>query len=139
MLSQVQAAQYGMAGCGLGALVFKDEPGKIQIVAATINNIVSPQTSAITSGTSGCFEDSGAMAQLNYIETNKEALKVDAARGSGETLNGLSTLLNCSDSAAFGNEIKANYNSIFINENTQSIFNNIKSSPSVKQSCRTLG
>lgn len=69
VLSQAHAYHYGMAGCGLGSLVFQDQPGKIQIVAATVNNIVSPQTSAITSGTSGCYEDGSASAKLDYIET----------------------------------------------------------------------
>lgn len=139
LLGQAHAAHYGMAGCGLGAMVWKDEPGKIQILAATVNNIVSPQTSAISSGTSGCFEDSGAMAQLNYIETNKEALKIEAARGNGETLQGLSTLMGCQDAGAFNSEVKANYQSIFSNENSQGILNTIKSNPAVQKTCGTLG
>ncbi len=39
MLSQSYANHFGMAGCGLGSLVFGDQTGKIQIVAATINGV----------------------------------------------------------------------------------------------------
>ncbi len=139
VLSQAQAAQYGMAGCGLGAMVFKDQPGKIQIVAATVNNLVSPQTSAITSGTSGCYEDGSSSAKLDYIEANKIALKEDAARGQGETLNGLMTLLGCNHAQTFNAEIKNNYKTIFGQDNAQSILNAIQSNTSVQKSCMTLG
>lgn len=137
-LSQAHASHYGMAGCGLGSLVFNDQPGNVQIAAATINNLVSPQTSALTSGTSGCYEDSSSSAKLNYIEVNQVALKEDAARGNGETLAGLGTLLGCKDQSVFRSEIKANYNSIFQKNNAQGIFEAIKSNPSVQKTCNTL-
>src|SRR5437868_15216262 len=94
-----QASQYGMAGCGVGALVFGDQPGKIQIVAGVLNNLISPQTSAITSGTSNCYEDSGRAASDMYIEANKVALQEDVSRGQGETLAGLLTIWNCDNSS----------------------------------------
>lgn len=139
VLSQVKAATYGMAGCGLGAMVWKDEPGMIQIVAATVNNAISPQTSAITSGTSGCYEGAGSSAQLNYIETNKVALKEDAARGQGETLHGLMTLMGCSNAQELNFEIKNNYNTIFSQDNAKSILNAIQSNSTVQKSCGILG
>ncbi len=139
VLSQAQAAHYGMAGCGLGSLVFKDQPGKIQIVAATVNDLVSPQTSAITSGTSGCYEDGGSAAKLDYIETNKLALKEDAARGQGETLSGLMTLLGCGQAQSFNSEIKSNYKTIFGQDNAQSILKAIQSNSAMQKSCMTLG
>lgn len=133
------ANHYGMAGCGLGSLVFKDEPGPIQIVAATLNNLVSPQTSAITSGTSGCYEPRGEDVQINYIESNKYTLKEDAARGVGETLSGLSLVLGCQDSQGFNTEIKSNYNSIFKSENPKEILNAIKSNSNLKKACAIQG
>ncbi len=137
VLSQAQASHYGMAGCGLGSLVFQDKPGMIQIVASTVNNLVSPQTSAITSGTSGCYEDGSASAKLDYIETNKIALKEDAARGQGETLHGLMTLLGCSQDV--NSEIKNNYNTIFSDDNAQNILKAIRSNSNMQKSCETLG
>ena len=54
----------------MGSLVFQDQPGKIQIVAATVNNLVSPQTFALTTGSSGCYEESRSDVSLRYIENN---------------------------------------------------------------------
>lgn len=133
------AANYGMAGCGLGALAFKDEPGKIQIVAATLNNIFSPQTSAITSGTSNCYEEGGSAMNVKYIETNKVALKEDVSRGQGETLAGLITLMGCQNDSAVKSELKTNFQSIFQNENPESILNSIQSVESVKKYCKHIG
>ena len=138
-VSQAHAYHYGMAGCGIGGLVFNDQPGTIQIVAATLNNLISPQTSAITSGTSGCYETGGAQAQVNYIETNKISLKSDIARGNGETLDGLMTMLGCKETNAVKVDIKNNYNNIFNTENTGEIFEAIKKNESVQKSCSTLG
>ncbi len=139
VLSQAQGAHYGMAGCGLGSVVFQDQPGMIQIVAATVNNIVSPQTSAITSGTSGCYEEGSSSAKIDYIEANKIALKEDAARGQGETLQGLTTLLGCSKSQDVNSEIKNNYKTIFGQDNAQDILKAIRSNSTVQKSCVTLG
>lgn len=139
MLSQSYAAHFGMAGCGLGSLIFADQPGKIQIVAATINNAVSPQTSAITSGTSGCYEEQGSSASLNYIETNIVSLKEDAARGQGETIEGLMTLLGCSQSPSVKSEIKSNYQQIFNSNSASSILNAIQNNTVVRSSCGSVG
>ena len=138
VLSQAQALHYGMAGCGLGSLVFQDQPGKIQIVAATVNNLVSPQTSAITSGTSGCFENASGSAKINFIETNIVTLKADSARGNGETLESLITMMGCKDSQSIKSEIKNNYNSIFENQSSEDILNAIKSNQNVQKNCSTL-
>ena len=86
-LSSVALADpYGTAGCGLGALAFQDQPGKIQIVSAILNNIISPQTFAITSGTSSCV-DTGSTQSSMFISVNKVALQKDISRGSGESLS----------------------------------------------------
>lgn len=135
---QSMAANYGMAGCGLGALVFQDQPGKIQILAATINNIVSPQTSAITSGTSNCFEESRSEVSIRYIETNKIALKEDVARGNGETIDGLMTLWNCDNKSNVTQDLKRNYNTIFKSNETIQIINDLKSNSEVQKSCNSL-
>lgn len=137
MLSQAHANHYGMAGCGLGSLAFGDQPGKIQIVAATVNNIVSPQTSALTSGTSGCYEEGSQSAKLDYIETNMVSLKADAARGQGETLEGLMTLMGCQDSVK--SEFKNNYKEIFNHSQPNQVFEAIKSNNAVQKSCVSVG
>jgi hypothetical protein len=85
---------YGMAGCGLGSIVFGDKPGMIQVVAATLNS-TGYQTFAISTGTSNCGE-SGKSARANqFIEVNKVALENDLSRGAGEAIVALSEVMGC--------------------------------------------
>lgn len=106
---------YGMAGCGLGSILFGEQTGMIQIVAATTNGIYSHQTFAISSGTSNCTDAGGddqRSASL-FIEGNREALEKDVARGGGETVATLSSIMGCKDSSAFGAVLQKNYGKIF--------------------------
>ena len=112
--SQSMAASYGygMAGCGLGTQVLRNKPGKgMQMVQVTTNRMGS-QTSAITSGSSGCKEDARSMASL-YITINYAALMKDVSRGNGETISSLSELYQCNDSATLGTALRTNYQDIF--------------------------
>ncbi len=111
-----QAAKYGMAGCGLGSIVFADEPGMIQIVAATLNG-TGVQTFGITTGTSNC--DGGAASasldQKVFIRTNYASLMRDAAAGEGEYLSSLGMLMGCEDAAMprFGEMTQAQHEALF--------------------------
>lgn len=102
---------YGMAGCGLGSVVFGDKPGMIQIFAGTTNN-VGYQTFAISSGTSNCGESGKSAMGSQFIETNKVALQNDLARGQGETLAALSQVLECKNQN-FGDAFANSYKSSF--------------------------
>ncbi|MDB4973749.1 MAG: hypothetical protein JWN48_2090 [Myxococcaceae bacterium] len=107
------ADPYGTAGCGLGSIVFKDKPGFIQVVAATLNG-TGFQTFAISSGTSNCGSSApNQVAAAAFIETNREAFAKDAARGQGETISNLSTLAGCTNPAAVGTVLQSDFNSIF--------------------------
>jgi hypothetical protein len=114
--TQVYAAPYGTAGCGLGSLVFGDQKGIVQIFAATTNGTFGTQTFGITTGTSNC-QDSGTpkLAVKVFIETNKEALAKDISRGQGETLKNLATLAGCTDVSATGAVLQKNFGVIFPN------------------------
>ncbi len=116
--SSANAANYGMAGCGLGSMAFGNDNGKIQILAATLNG-TGVQTFGITSGTSNCV-DSGATASAMYIAVNQESLKKDIARGEGESLNGLSQVLKCEDASKLNTTLQQNYSSIFTSSNVKS-------------------
>jgi len=107
------AYNYGMAGCGLGSMAFRDQPGKIQIVAALLNHFVVPQTSAISTGTSNCTEVSSADVANQYIESNSDSLKKDIAQGSGETLKGLLTLWGCGNVEKVGANLQSNFQQIY--------------------------
>jgi hypothetical protein len=106
---------YGMAGCGLGSIVFK-ENDKMQILAATTNGTFGSQTFGITFGTSNC-EGGSHMASKEQVEhfiaANQNTLKNDIARGNGEALNGLAELMG-KDSSSFGSHLQANYSKIFV-------------------------
>jgi hypothetical protein len=106
-------ATYGSAGCGLGSLVFGDQAGMVQILAATTNGI-GGQTFAITSGTSNCGQAAvGTKGAQLFIEANKEALAKDAARGSGETITTLSHLAGCKDAKAVATKLQQQYTAVF--------------------------
>jgi len=120
------AYNYGMAGCGLGSLVFKDQPGKIQIASSLINYFIIPQTSAITTGSSNCSEVSAEDVASHYIENNSDSLKKDISQGNGETLNGLLTLWGCDNVDQVGANLQSNYQQIYSTSNTVEVGSNLK-------------
>lgn len=108
LLDQVSGAGYGMAGCGLGSLIFGPKPGKVQIFASTTNDIYGNQTFGITSGTSNCdIPEMGQQAAV-FIEVNKEVVRKEAAMGSGESVDAVSMLLNC-DRSEIRRELKGRF------------------------------
>jgi hypothetical protein len=108
-------ATYGTAGCGLGSMVFGDQKGAIQILAATTNGTFGSQTFGITFGTSNCGPSavSGSAATKTFIEGNREALSKDAARGSGETITTLSSMAGCKDPSAVGQALQKRFRELF--------------------------
>ena len=112
-------ATYGLAGCGLGSLVFGDQKGAIQILAATTNSLFGSQTFGITSGTSNCVDSaSPARGAQIFIEGNREALAKDAARGSGETITTLSAIAGCKDAKAVGAALQKRFSVLFPGQQT---------------------
>jgi len=139
---QVGGQGYGMAGCGLGSIIFGDKPGMIQLFAGTTNAIYANQTFAITSGTSNCesSDDDKKTASL-FITANREALEKDISRGNGEAVANLSKIMGCKDSNQFGVKLQQQYGSIFPSESvssdqvTDSIVKTVKEDPSLAESC----
>lgn len=141
---QFSGQGYGVAGCGLGSVVFGPKPGLIQIVAATLNGTGGNQTFGITSGTSNCDIPEMGQQAAAFIEVNREILAKDAARGSGETVAGLAYIFKCSDPAAFGRGLQQNYERIFSTTNdsyqsTREIMSTIQHDQALQASCQTLG
>lgn len=111
-----KADPYGTAGCGLGSMVFGNDPGIVQIFAATTNGTSGNQTFGITTGTSNCTDTAGGAASAkSFIETNREAFAKDVARGNGETIKGLATLAGCQNPAAVGVALQGSFGAIFPN------------------------
>ncbi|HEY6099119.1 MAG TPA: DUF3015 family protein [Anaeromyxobacter sp.] len=107
------AGAYGSAGCGLGSMAFGNQPGGLQIIAATLNGICGNQTFGITFGTSNCGPGLLADGTRNFVEANREALAKDIARGEGEAIGALTVINRCADSRAVGAALQARFGAIF--------------------------
>lgn len=106
---------YGMAGCGLGSMIFQQHDST-QILAATTNGTSGTQTFGISTGTSNCGPQGKLFTQEqveSYVAANQHALKNDIARGNGEAVDGLAQLMGAQDVAQFRSTLKANYSKLF--------------------------
>ena len=106
------SGRYGAAGCGLGSLIFQDQPGMVQILAATTNGTFASQTFGITTGTSNCGASMTAHGTRNFVDANRDALAKDMSRGQGETIGALTVLAQCKDSAQVGAALQSNFKAI---------------------------
>lgn len=111
---------YGTAGCGLGSLAFGNQPGGVQILAATTNGLFGSQTFGITTGTSNCGAGMMAMGTKNFVEANREVLAKDISRGQGEAIGALTVINSCGDSSKVGAALQKNFSAIFPTENATS-------------------
>ena len=133
----VSAAKYGTAGCGLGSLVFGNQPGGVQILAATTNSLFGTQTFGITTGTSNCGPGLFAMGTKNFVEANREVLAKDISRGTGEAIGALAVINACQDSSKVGAALQKNFAAIFPTEKatddqvTEAILKALHSDPAV--------
>lgn len=117
------AAGYGDAGCGLGSLLFQDQPGFVQIFAATSNGTSYNQAFAISSGTSNCDAKPIVLAQEQqerFVENNFSGLAKEMAAGNGEQLSTLAGLLGCpaATQARFSTVAQHHYAAIFASDGT---------------------
>jgi hypothetical protein len=108
--------RYGAAGCGLGSLAFGDQPGGVQILAATTNATFYTQWFGITTGTSNCGPGLLAMGTKNFVDANREALAKDISRGEGDSIGALSWINGCKDARAVGAKLQQNFGRIFPSE-----------------------
>jgi hypothetical protein len=108
--------RYGTAGCGLGSLAFGDQPGGVQILAATTNGTFGTQTFGITTGTSNCQPGLLAQGTKDFVDANREALAKDAARGEGEAIGAIAVINQCTDLRAVGAALQRDFQAIFPSE-----------------------
>jgi hypothetical protein len=87
-------------GCGLGKLAWADykTPKNIapQVLMATTNGTFGSQTFGISFGTSGCTNDGKVMAANQtslFVASTFETISEDMAKGGGEHLTALATLM----------------------------------------------
>jgi hypothetical protein len=135
--AQGKGGKYGTAGCGLGALVFGDQPGGIQILAATTNATFYSQTFGITSGTSECGPGLFSMGTKSFVDANREVLAKDAARGEGEAIGALAVINQCKDLRGVGAALQRDFAAIFPSEDasneqvTEAILKTLHSDPAL--------
>jgi hypothetical protein len=106
-------------GCGLGSMAFEGNDGLIsQVSAATTNGTSGNQTFGITSGTSNCtqYSEWTSNEKVNvFVTDNMDSLAKDIAKGKGEHLDTLASLMNVSqkDKAAFNARLQKNFSRIY--------------------------
>lgn len=104
---------YGVAGCGLGSLIFKK---RMQVSAATTNGFYYNQEFGITSGTSNCVDTPKTEMSArvdDFVNVNKSMLLVDMVKGKGENLTALTKMLECQDSDVVSQSLKSNFSTIY--------------------------
>ena len=147
VMNTAEARHYGMAGCGLGSNVFNDDGIVQQVLATTTNGTSYNQTFGISSGTSNCTDDGVVRAGYEvpmFIESNQIALATESARGNGETIEHLASLIGCEKSGSVGSVLQKNYRNIFSTENikgskvTNSIIDTLRQNKGFAQECKNL-
>jgi hypothetical protein len=110
-------------GCGLGTIVFEGQEGVApQVLAVTTNGTSGNQTFGITSGTLGCTQDGVVRPPAEVrmlLMSSLDSLAADVARGEGETLESLASLLSVEDQdlPRFFAALQDDFLRIFPNEN----------------------
>ncbi len=119
-------------GCGLGSMAFKGMSGPApQILAVTTNGFFGTQTFGITSGTSGCDTNGrvtgGTGRMFAFLEKNFEQFAADAARGHGETIDTIASIMGVSSEKA-GSVAQQNFAVLFSGEDVSALTVSLKMS-----------
>lgn len=115
MLALSSSAFATNVGPGLGYVLIGDKTGPVwDLLASWLNGIYWNQWFAISFGTSGYDEGLVGMTETNqFVADNMDALAADIAKGNGEYIDTLSTMLNVSDPVAFKSTLQNNFEEIF--------------------------
>lgn len=147
LAASAQAEQrYGMAGCGVGALILKGKSKVMQIFAGT-TNMSSFQSSAVSTGTSGCkagSETAVLMKQESFVASNLSTLSKEMAQGEGQSLTALSETLGCNaeHQSTVNESLRLSYGQVFAAPGAVAVLNAtkeaLKANPALASSCRFL-
>jgi len=89
------------SGCGVGALIFEGQSGVVpNVLAMTTNGTYWNGTFGMSSGTIGCNADDVVLNEHErnlYAASNFGQIKHDMARGQGEYLDGLASLMGVAE------------------------------------------
>ncbi len=134
------------SGCGMGWQVAKDNSLVSSFTRGVINGTFS-NTIAMTLGTSGCAKHSivyNEMKGIHFVESNKNELAIDMAKGNGEYVTGLAQVFGCQNTKAFGSMVQNKYESVLPSENISGVelYNNVKNEirkdSSLSQTCSLI-
>lgn len=143
-------AHYGMAGCGLGSLIIKDDDTWPQVGSGLLNGLACQigicQTFAISSNTMNCVEDNSSMAFVTekevFAQVNLDDMKKEAVQGQGEHLRAYADMLGCSgesDVALFEEISKTQYATIYATDDHKAVVKSydriLGTHPTLKNSC----
>ena len=121
---------YGMAGCGLGALVVDRNELLPQLGAWFLNGIYSNQTYGITSGTSHCVsaKSMALREQEVYLKANFASVSKEAAQGTGTHLEAFADVMGCEvkDWDTFAKFSKKNYTLLFSDQDVKSVLSSYR-------------
>lgn len=109
-------------GCGLGAVIIKDDSSAVLLaLQATTNGTSGNQTFGITSGTLGCKKTKFVMNDRaeEFVASNMDTLAKEISAGHGESVDTLAELLDVQDKEAFASALQANYNKIYTSKNVE--------------------
>lgn len=98
----IVAAASLMSGC---SLITATTDATVDGIHATTNT---------TSSTSHSFDADARSRAVQFVRTDLDAIRVDAARGHGDEIDSLAYLLNEPDPAAFGRWMQAHYVELFV-------------------------
>ncbi len=119
-------------GCGLGAMIIKDDSSAVMLaLQATTNGTSMNQTFGITTGTLGCKRTKLVLNERaeEFVASNMDTLAKEISMGQGESIDTLAELLNVEDKEAFATALQANYNKIYSSKNVKmaDVLDNISS------------
>ena len=120
--SAVSANVNNQTGCGLGAIIIKDDSTAVMLaLQATTNGTFGNQTFGITSGTLGCKKTRFVMNERaeEFVASNMDTLAKEIAMGQGESIDTLAELMGIQDKEAFATALQANYNKIYADKNVE--------------------
>ncbi|QSZ41637.1 DUF3015 domain-containing protein [Sulfurimonas aquatica] len=102
-------------GCGLGAIIIKDDSTAIMLALQGTTNAMASQSIAITLGTMGCKKTKFVMNERasEFVASNMDILAKEISVGHGESLDTLAELLEVEDKAMFSASLQTNYNKIY--------------------------
>ncbi|WP_408097652.1 DUF3015 family protein [Peredibacter sp. HCB2-198] len=146
-VDKADAGYYGMAGCGLGSVLFGESESRGgQILAATTNSTYGNNTFGMSSGTSNCVQEKSATSAEvkknmdKFIAANREALANDIAKSNGETIVTMSNIMGCKDSAYLGSKLQSRYESIFDSKEdikvSDNMYNTVTSDRYLVENCK---